>query len=86
MSKPSPSNPVPVLRLLPPQRVADSEQVAPLQFSINDTARMLGFSRRTVLRLIARGELATVGRGRLKRVPYDSIVAYQNRHRNDEAA
>jgi len=41
--------------------------------------------RRTVERLIEQGELATVGMGKLKRVPYDSIVAYQNRHRNDEA-
>jgi hypothetical protein len=36
--------------------------------------------------LIAVGELATVGLGRLRRIPYDSIVAYLNRHRNDEAA
>ena len=43
-------------------------------------------SRRTVERLIAAGELATIGTGKLKRVPYDSIVAYQNRHCNDEAA
>lgn len=76
----------PIMRLLPPQRVADSDQVAPIQYSIKDTARLLGFSRRTVERLIERGELATVGTGKLKRIPYDSIVAYQNRHRNDEAA
>jgi excisionase family DNA binding protein len=73
-----------VLRLLPPQKVADSDQVAPLQYSILDTARLLSVSRRTVERLIAQGQLATVGRGRLKRIPYDSIIAYQNRHRNDE--
>ncbi len=75
----------PVLRLLPPQRVVDSDQVAPLQYSIVDTGRLLAVSRRTVERLITQGQLATVGRGRLKRVPYDSIVDYQNRHRNDEA-
>jgi excisionase family DNA binding protein len=72
------------LRLLPPQRVADTDQVAPLQYSINDTARLLAVSRRTIERLIARGELASVGTGKLKRVPYDSIVGYQHRHRNDE--
>ena len=66
--------------------VAGRDQIVPLQYSINDTARLLGFSRRTVERLIAAGELATVERGKLRRVPYDSIVAYQNRHRNDEAA
>jgi excisionase family DNA binding protein len=77
--------PSPILRLIPPQKVADSEQIAPLQYKIEDTARLLGFSRRTVERLIVQRELATVGSGKLKRVPYDSIVAYQNRHRNDEA-
>jgi len=48
--------------------------------------RRRNVSRRTVEWLIEQGELATVGMGKLKRVPYDSIVAYQNRHRNDEAA
>jgi excisionase family DNA binding protein len=75
----------PILRLLPPQHVVDSDQVAPIQYTIRDTARLLSVSRRTVERLIEQGQLATVGRGRLKRVPYDSIVDYQNRHRNDEA-
>jgi excisionase family DNA binding protein len=76
----------PIIHLLPPQKVADSQQIAPLQYRIEDTARLLSVSTRTVKRLIARGELATVGQGRLKRVPCDSIIAYQNRHRNDEAA
>jgi excisionase family DNA binding protein len=76
----------PILRLLPPQRVAGSDQVAPIQYTIQDTARLLALSKRTVERLIERGELATVWRGKLKRVPYDSIVAYQNRYRNDEVA
>jgi len=31
-------------------------------------------------------ELATVGTGWLKRISYDSIVSYENRHRSDEAA
>jgi excisionase family DNA binding protein len=80
------TNTTPILRLLPPQRVADSEQIAPLQYTIADTARLLSVSTRTVKRLIAAGELATVGQGRLKRIPYDSIVAYLNRHRNAEVA
>lgn len=74
------------LRLLPPQRVADSEQVAPLQYKIEDTARLLALSRSTVDRLINRGELDTTGCGRLKRVTYASIIAYLDRHRNDEEA
>ncbi len=80
------STQTPVLRLLPPQRVADSEQIAPLQFKIQDTARLLAVSRSTVERLIEKGELSTVGRGKLKRVPYDSIVSYQNRNRNENEA
>jgi len=74
---------MPQFRLLPPQRVADSDQIAPLQYTILDTARLFKYSRRTVERLIAKGELSTVGTGKLKRIPYDSIVAYQNRHRSD---
>jgi excisionase family DNA binding protein len=75
----------PVLRLSPPQRVANGDQLAPLQYTIKDTARLLSLSRRTVERLIARGELATVGAGRLRRIPYDSIVAYQACNRNEAA-
>jgi hypothetical protein len=77
-------NNTPVLRLVTPQRVAGSDQVAPLQYSNTDTARLLGFSRRTDERLIGNRELASVGRGKLRRVPFDSIAAYQTRHRNDE--
>lgn len=76
----------PVLRLIPPQKVADSDLIAPLQYKLEDVARLLSISRRTVNRLIVAGELATVGMGKLKRIPYDSIIAYQNRHRSDEAA
>jgi excisionase family DNA binding protein len=77
------TNPV-RFHLLPPQKVSGSEQIAPLQYTIKDTARLLSLSRRTVERLIARGELATIGQGKLKRLPYDSIVAYLGRHRNDQ--
>lgn len=66
------------------ERVVNRDQVGPLQYTICDTARLLSISRRTVERLIMCGELDTVGSRRLKRVPYDSIVAYQNRHRNEE--
>lgn len=67
-----------------PQKVAGCEEIAPLQFTINDTARLLSISPSTVRRLIAQGELASVGYGKLRRVPYDSILAYLNRHRNVE--
>jgi excisionase family DNA binding protein len=75
----------PVLRLLPPQRVADAEQIAPLAYRLGDAARLLSCSKRTVERLCNKGELEAIGRGKLRRVLYDSIVAYLNRQR-DEAA
>jgi excisionase family DNA binding protein len=78
------TSPAPIFHLLPPQRVAESDQIAPLQYTIGDPARLLSVSRRTILRLIARGELATSGAGRLVRIPYESIVAYLNRHRNNK--
>lgn len=78
------STTTPVLRLLPPQKVADGEQVAPLQYTIVDTARLLAVSPLTVNRLIKRGELVAVGRSRLRRVLYSSILAYIERHRSDE--
>lgn len=74
----------PIIRLLPPQKVADSELIAPLQYRLDDAARLLAISRRTLDRLIDRGEIATVGTGHLRRVPHDSLVAYQHRHRNNE--
>ena len=85
MKGPAVNPPTSPFRLLPPQRVVGSDQVAPLQFKIEDTARLLSVSRRTVERLIEHGELATVGTRKLKRVPYDSIISYQNRHRSDAA-
>ena len=78
-------SPKPVLRMLPPQKVADSEYVAPLQYSIKDAARLLSISRRTVERLIARGELGSVGRGKLRRVPLADILAWQEHNRNEAA-
>lgn len=77
---------IPSLHLLPPQRVANGDQIAPLQYKVGDTARLLSVSDRTVKRLIKRGELASIGKGRMLRVPFDSIVDYQNRHRNDGGA
>lgn len=69
----------------PPQRIAESGQLVPLQHKIADAARMLAMSKRTIERLIASGELDTVGTGQLRRIPDDSIVAYIERHRNEVA-
>jgi hypothetical protein len=73
----------PELRLLPPQRVADGDAFVPLAFTLADTARLLGgCSVRHVQRLIEDGELEAIGQRKLRRVLYDSIVAYINRQRN----
>jgi excisionase family DNA binding protein len=71
---------------LPSQHAADSGQNAPLLRTIRDTGRQLAVSRRTIERLIAQGELESVGAGKLRRVLHESIVAYINRHRNNEGA
>jgi excisionase family DNA binding protein len=73
----------PIFRLLPPQKIADSKQLAPLQYTVEDTARLLSLSKRKVYQLIATGELESVGTGRLRRIPYDTILAYLHRHRNE---
>lgn len=67
-----------------PQRVTESQQVTPLVYSMRDTARLLGgMSMRTVDRLIARGELVSIGQRKLRRVTYASILAYIDRNRNE---
>ena len=53
-----------VSRLVTPQRVAGSHPMAPLQYSITDTARLLGFARRAVERLIANMDRRIVPRSK----------------------
>jgi hypothetical protein len=52
---------LPQLRLLPPQRVAGSDQIAPLQYTIPDTARLLARSRRTVVEHSKLGKNPCIG-------------------------
>lgn len=54
----------------------------PLQVTIRNAARLLSVSEKTIDRLIKAGELVGVGRGKLRRVEYASIVAYIARHRD----
>lgn len=60
----------------------DRTPVKPLCYTIEETAQLLGYSVRTIRRLIYRGELKTCGAGKLLRVLYSSILAYIERHRN----
>jgi excisionase family DNA binding protein len=65
----------PSLRELPPL----TER---LQVSIKEAAILLGFSVRTVYKLIADGELSTIGRGRLRRIAVADIRRWQDRNRD----
>jgi len=53
------------------------------QVKITKAADLLGFNERTVRRLIERGELPAIGRGRLRRIRLSDIAAYQERNRSD---
>lgn len=53
----------------------------PLQVTIREAAALLRYDERTVRRLIARGELHAVGRGRLRRIAMTDIREWQTRNR-----
>lgn len=53
----------------------------PLQVTLAEAGRLLAYDIRTVYRLIARGELSTIGRGHLRRISMQSLREYQERHR-----
>jgi len=52
-----------------------------LQVTIREAAALLRYDERTVRRLIARGELHAVGRGRLRRIAVADIREWQTRNR-----
>jgi excisionase family DNA binding protein len=56
------------------------EADALLQVPIREAARLLNYHERTIHRLIERGELHAVGRGKLRRIPLSSIRDYQQRN------
>lgn len=51
------------------------------QYTLKEAAGILKYNERTIRRLIQRGELAAVGRGRLQRIAAEDIRAYQRRNR-----
>lgn len=53
----------------------------PLQVKIATAAKLLDYHVRTVYRLIDRGELETVGTGRLRRITVASLRAFQQRNK-----
>ena len=59
-------------------RYVDPESL--IQIPIREAARLLSYNERTIRRLIQRGELHAVGRGKLRRIPLSSIRDYQQRN------
>jgi excisionase family DNA binding protein len=59
--------------------MTDETTRTPLQVSMREAARLMGFSERTIARLARRRELTAVGRGRLRRITYASLLEYQRR-------
>jgi excisionase family DNA binding protein len=58
----------------------DVARLEPLQVTLKEAARLLAYDLRTIHRLISRGELSSVGEGRLRRVPVQELRDYQQRH------
>jgi excisionase family DNA binding protein len=58
----------------------DFVRLEPFQVTLKEAARLLAYDLRTIHRLIRRGELPSVGEGRLRRVPVQALREYQQRH------
>lgn len=52
----------------------------PLQVSIEQAARLLSYSKRTIYDLLQRGELKSVGTGRLRRIAVAELKRWQQRN------
>jgi excisionase family DNA binding protein len=75
-----PGTNTPMLGRHQPHAHESQSRQEPFQVTISEAARLLAYDARTIRRLIARGELAAVGEGRLRRVPVQSLREYQQRH------
>lgn len=62
------------------EALSSASRPEPLQVTISEAARLLAYDARTIRRLIARGEIAAVGAGRMRRIPMRSLHDYQQRH------
>ena len=56
------------------------DEVAPLQVTIKEAARLLSYNPRTIRRLVERGELQATGVGKLRRILSESMLHYQQRN------
>ncbi|NJM05580.1 helix-turn-helix domain-containing protein [Candidatus Gracilibacteria bacterium] len=53
----------------------------PLQVTIREAASLLSYDERTIRRLVERGELHAIGRGRLRRIALADLREWQARNR-----
>lgn len=51
-----------------------------LQVRIDEAGELLGYSRRTMFNFIQRGEIRTVGKGRLRRIAVEELRRWQQRN------
>jgi excisionase family DNA binding protein len=70
---------LPNLRLISTRSGAE---LLPLQVTKAEAAKLLGYSTRTIERLVDRGELRQIGSGRLSRFDLADLKAYQDRNRS----
>lgn len=54
--------------------------LVPLQHTLTTAAALLSVSKRTLERMISRGEIRSTGRGKLRRVPHADLVAWIDRN------
>lgn len=68
----------PVLRLVQTKSGAELE---PFQVTIREAAKLLSISYRQMLRMLERGDIPSIGKGRLRRVAIADLRAWQSAQR-----
>ena len=63
------------------RQIKNGPQLEPLQVRIQEAACLLGYDERTIRRFVDRGELPTIGRGRLRRIALADLRDWQDRNR-----
>ena len=51
-----------------------------LQVTIREAAEMLGYCEATIYNMIKRGDIKTVGRRKMRRIPMSEILDWQQRN------
>lgn len=75
-----------VLDLPSPRHIVGTNQVAPLQYRLDDAARLLAISKRSLERWIQQGRVSSTGRGRFRRVEFAEILRVLDQLRGESEA